>query len=213
MPNARGDRARGAVMNAKPSMATMLVDLARATGLELFHTPDGEPFAIVPADDHQETWPVRSTGFRRWLRRIYYSTIQGAANTQAVEDALSTLEGQALFDGHQEDVHLRLAEADGRIYLDLADQFWRVVEIAGAAWRVLDRSPVRFRRPRGVRALPIPIRGGTLDAFRELLKIDDDTWRLVAGWLVGTLRPGRPFPMLALHGEQGTAKTTLAKML
>src|SRR5262245_16110901 len=213
MPNARGDRARGAVMNAKPSMATMLVDLARATGLELFHTPDGEPFAIVPADDHQETWPIRSTGFKLWLRRIYFSTIQGTANTQAVEDALSTLEGQALFDGHQDDAHLRLAEADGRIYLDLADQFWRVVEIAGTEWRVLDRSPVRFRRPRGGRALPVPIRGGKLDAFRELRTDDDDTWRRGAGWPDGPLRAGRPFPVLARHGEQGAAKSTLAKML
>src|SRR5262249_21555551 len=43
--------------------------------------------------------------------------------------------------------------------------------------------------------------------------VDDDGWRLVAGWLVAALRPGRPFPTLALFGEPGTAKTTQARML
>src|SRR5262249_17771499 len=31
-------------------------------------------------------------------------------------------------------------------------------------------------------------------------------------WLVAALRPGRPFPILAVNGEQGTAKTTLCRM-
>src|SRR5262249_24721808 len=95
----------------------------------------------------------------------------------------------------------------------LADSHWRVVEIGAAGWRVVDRSPVRFQRPKGLLGLPVPVPAGSLDGFREFLTVDDDGWRLVAGWLVATLRPDRPFPILALHGEKGSAKSTQAKML
>lgn len=197
----------------KKSVATLLVDYAHAAGVELFHTPLGVPFANVATDSHHETWPVRSAGFRLWLRRLYFRTTRAAVGTQAVEDALATLEGQALFDGEQDDVHLRLAEWEGALYLDLADPLWQAVEITPAGWTIRARSPVRFRRPNGMEALPMPLRGGTLESLRELVTLDDDSWRLVAGWFLGTLRPNHPFPVLVLHGEQGTAKSTLAKML
>src|SRR5271157_4073715 len=46
--------------------------LANLTVAELFHTPDGAAFADLMIDAHRETWPVRSTRFRSWLRRKYY---------------------------------------------------------------------------------------------------------------------------------------------
>jgi hypothetical protein len=57
------------------------------------------------------------------------------------------LEAQAQFDGPQRKVSVRLAEQDGLIYLDLADEFWRYVEIGANGWRIAEDPPVRFRRP------------------------------------------------------------------
>jgi hypothetical protein len=36
---------------------------------------------------------------------------------------------------------------------------------------------------------------------------------LVVAWLLARLRPGGPYPLLAISGEQGSAKTVLSKML
>jgi len=36
---------------------------------------------------------------------------------------------------------------------------------------------------------------------------------LVAAWLLGALRAGGPYPVLAIAGEQGSAKTVLSKLL
>lgn len=41
----------------------------------------------------------------------------------------------------------------------------------------------------------------------------DSDWRLVAGWLVAALRYCGPYPVLVLLGEQGSAKSTTARVL
>jgi len=146
----------------KRSPGTRLVDIAYEAEIKLFHTPDGESFAVVPvpAREHRETWAVRSSGFRQWLRRLFHLTTKIAVNNQAVEEAIATLESHALFEGDEHRVHLRLAEWEGRLYLDLCDQSWRAVEITPDDWQVLDQSPVHFKRTRGMRALPMPVRDG-----------------------------------------------------
>jgi hypothetical protein len=35
----------------------------------------------------------------------------------------------------------------------------------------------------------------------------------VVAWLLASLRPSGPYPLLAISGEQGSAKTVLSKML
>ena len=72
------------------------------------------------------------------------------------------LEAQAQFDGPQRKVSVRLAEQDGLIYLDLADEFWRCVEIV----RSTDGGSPRTLRPgsaaaRACQPLPLPVRGGS----------------------------------------------------
>src|SRR5262249_8862661 len=42
---------------------------------------------------------------------------------------------------------------------------------------------------------------------------DGDCWRLLVAWLVAAFRPGRPFPILTVNGEQGSAKSTLCRMV
>jgi hypothetical protein len=38
---------------------------------------------------------------------------------------------------------MRTAEHAGRIYLDLADEYWRAAEIGPDGWRVIGSPPVR----------------------------------------------------------------------
>jgi hypothetical protein len=200
----------------RPSHADLLVDIAVASGVELFHTPgghDSEGYATVPVGEHKETWPIASKGFKRWLARRFWESKSKAIGSQALQDAINVLAGMAIHDGAEIPVAVRVAEQGGAIYLDLADESWRAVEITAAGWRVIDNSPVRFCRRRGMLALPAPVPGGNVEELRGLVNVpDDDSWRLLVGWLVAALRPGRPFPVLVVNGEQGSAKSTLCRM-
>src|SRR6516165_5600384 len=116
-----------------------------AVSAEFFHTPAGTAFVDLLINGHRETWPIRSHRFRTWLRRRHYEATQTALSAAAIRSTLDLLEAHAQFDGSQRAVHVRLAEHEGRIYLDLADESWRAVEIGAEGWRVIELPPVRFR--------------------------------------------------------------------
>ena len=158
-----------------------------ASAARLFHTSDGTPFADLMIDGHRETWPLRSKRFRAWLRQQYYERTWDAPTPSAMSAALNVLEAQAQFDGPERQVSVRVAEHDGLIYLDLADEFWRCVEIGPGGWRIADDLPVRFRRPAGMLPLPLPARGGSIEELAPFLNLPDhDDFVLVVAWLLGS---------------------------
>jgi hypothetical protein len=197
----------------KLSQADRLVKLAE--GAELFHSQggDSEPYATIAIGSHRETWPVNSKGFRRYLSRLFYQSEEKAPCSQAMQDALGVLGAKAMFDGVAQDIAVRIGQADDRIYLDLADESWRCVEIAPTGWRIIQNGPVKFVRRRGMLPLPEPVRGGGVDELRKLVNIQNtDHWHLLIAWLLAALRVGRPCPILVVNGEQGSAKTSLCKI-
>lgn len=213
-PSANGHAAKENDKSACKSAATRLIELAEADGVELYHTAEQTAFADFQAAGRRETLPVRGTAFRRWLARLLYEAEGRAAGGQAVQDAIGVIEGRACFDGAERAVSVRIAEFGDKIYLDLADEKWRAAEIDAAGWRIIAEPPVRFRRPKGLRPLPAPVAGGSLDDLRAYVNLPDDAaWRLLAAWMVAALRPCGPYPVLCLHGQQGCAKSTLARVI
>ena len=197
-----------------PSQTERLVELALQGDAELFHTPEREPWATVPVGEYRETMPLASVDFSMWLDRLAYEGGHSASE-QAIRDATRRLSSRARYDGAEHEVSVRVAGKDGAIYLDLADERRRVVEITARGWQVLaGEAPVKFRRAGGMRPLPEPARGGSIEALRPFVNVDDEgSWRLLIGWLAGCLNPSGPYPLLVLHGEQGSAKSTATRLL
>lgn len=181
--------------------------------LELFHNSTAESFARVPMADHFECWAVKSERFRGILYHRYYRKQNSTPSKEALQSFLELLCARAQYDGPQRETFLRFAHFEGRIYLDLARESWEVVEIDAHGWRVLADSPVCFRRVRGMKALPIPVRGGSLDVLRQFINARDSQWVLMVSWLVGCFLPQGAFPILLLQGTQGSAKSTTATLL
>ena len=80
---------------------------------------------------------------------------------------------------------------------------------------MIGRPPVRFRRPAGMLPLPSPGRAGRIEALRSHAQPADRNDFVLAGGLAvwRALRPVGPYPLLAVSGEQGSAKTVLSKLL
>jgi hypothetical protein len=193
------------------SQATLAANMAAAW--ELWHTPAGDAYATVPVGDHDETWPIKSQTFKRYVAKCFFDEQQKAMNSDALSAAINLMEAKSLFEGEEHSIHVRVASHKGNVYIDLCNSDWQVIEITAAGWQIIDESPVRFRRSRGMLALPTPERGGHVDELRQFLNVEDETWILVVAWLVGAFHPCGPYLILALFAEQGSGKSMTARLL
>jgi hypothetical protein len=195
-----------------PTHADVLIELAQSA--ELFHTPDGIGFADLNINGHRETWRISTKGFRRWLVRGFYEATRGAPSSEALQSAMNVIEAQAQFDAPERAVHIRVGGLDDRLYLDLCDETWRAVEIDTTGWRVIDNPPVRFRRAAGMRPLPVPASGGSVETLRSYLNVSTDSdFVLVVACALAAFRNRGPYPVIVLSGEQGSAKSTFSAIL
>lgn len=211
-----------------PSRPMLLLRYAQEA--EYFHDADEETYATVPQDLRKETWPLRSRGFKRWLRYTFYfkekqrlGGVQEPAplRESVIADVVKQLEAKAQFEGVRRPAHLRVAEMDGKICLDLCNQKWEVVEISPEGWevRASDEVPIRFVRSKGMAALPLPDPDGfgSVEPLRALLNLQGEagerSFRLILAWLMQALRARGPYPVLVLLGERDSAKSTAARIL
>ena len=194
--------------------------IAIATGdVLLFHSPDPKPYAEVPAGEHREIHPLAGPAFRNWIIGGFYDQTGRTPKAETLRSAMSVLELLA-GRGPAERVHVRMAEVpdpddpdNPTYFLDLANEDWQAVRITRAGWEVVDRPPVRFRRPGGMLPLPAPEPGGSLDDLRGFVNLpDDDAWLMYLAVLTAHARPRGPYPILALGGEQGAAKSSTARV-
>ena len=204
-----------ALLGGRSTPASEVARLVRESEALLFHDSEGRAYATFEKDGHTETWPIRTHAFMLFARLLYYRATQESPSGQAIRDGLATIESEAIFDGPELEVHLRIAGADAAIYIDLCDSGWKAIAVTRSGWAVIDDPPVRFRRTRGMTALPEPCRGGDLSELRRFLNVgSDDDWHLLLGWVLCASRPpGYPYPIAVLHGEQGSAKSTTARVL
>jgi hypothetical protein len=197
------------------AQAEILTKAARS-GTTLFHTPapECESYADIMTGAHRETHRVRSQGFRAWLRHQYWIAMKKGCTGEALQQAVETIAAWAQFEGDEREVHCRIADYQGAIYIDLGDADWRVVKISKSGWQILDDPPVRFRRSPSTRTLPIPQRGGSVQLLRDFVNVQSDSeFVLLVGYIVAVLRPNAAYPVLVITGEHGTCKSTCINLI
>lgn len=104
------------------------------------------------------------------------------------------------------------------IYVDMCDGLGRLVTIGPGAITVGGEAPSDFRfiRSKGMLPLPKPVTEDNkllTTWLRKYIDTNESDICLMAAWLVGCMRPKGPYPVLILTGEQGSGKSTTARML
>ena len=162
-----------------------------------------------------ETWPLRSSAFRRWLAARAYEAHGSVPGGQALEDVTRVLEARAVSEGEQRAPWRRVGARDGCLYIDLADAEWRAVKITATGRELLDAHDLPFVRSPRMRALCAPLGGYSIgEIFRPFANVaHDDDFILVVAWLVASFRERGPYPILVLNGEQGSGKSSFARRL
>jgi len=198
------------VQAPKPSaQADRLVGMVEAEGVELFHDEVGDAFARVPVSEHYEILRCRAKDFKGWMAGRFWGRERKAANSDALNSALTVLEAKACFEGAERRLHNRVAVNEGAIWYDLADRDWRAVRITSEGWEIVADPPMLFRRYSHQRPQPDPARGGDLRDLLHFVNLRDPSQGLLLlVYVVCCFVPDVPHPIPVLHGPQGSAKTT-----
>ena len=202
----------GYLAPVKPSLAESMVGIVEPSALLVDER--GKVFARVPVGEHHELLSVRSRRFRQWLAERVHESQHRVPGSEAIASALTVIEGQAHKDAQRTTLWNRVARGpDGAIWLDMADPQSRAVRVDAKGWGVVANPPPLFRRFSHQRALPEPVHGGDAAELEDLLNLSSDADRILFGSsLVVALVPDIPQPILIVHGPQGSAKTSAAKI-
>ena len=195
----------------KTSQTDKLVSFAQAYN-ELFHDNNNDCYATNK--DSGETAKLESRSFKDWLSAAFYKAHEKAVKSQSMSEALSTLQALARYDGEEKKVSLRVAEHDGKYYFDLCQSGNnKAVELQPGSWRIVNPDHVLFVRGEAMQELPDPVRGGDFKALWNICNISAKDQPLVLAWLIDSLRPNTPYPLLEILGEQGSGKSTTSQAL
>jgi hypothetical protein len=195
----------------KPNQASALVKLAQRRYKLLISSDDGRAYAV--SRDGANVALRTNGGFKSKLAKHFAQEHGTVPSQSALSDALTVLEGFA-GDQDPEPLQLRVGRHREHVVLDLGTADGRCVVVSPDGWRRESRSPIVFRRTKAMQPLPDPIRDGRgLNPLRELLNVDEEGLQLMIGWMIAALLPEIPHPILALKGEQGTAKSMTARLM
>ena len=139
----------------------------------------------------------------------YYKLRKKVARDSQITDAIRILQSEARAKDPIR-AHIRYAQVDDNIYVDLGDATGRAVHITAEGWKIIERPPVYFRRTALINPLPEPARGGHLEEIFSILNIPESHRSLFKGFLVASCFENIPHPLLVLDGEQGCGKSKTA---
>lgn len=197
------------VTSERESQADLLVKVA-VENVNLFHTPDMKGYVFFNNGAKQEIWPLRSTGFKRWLSREAYKEFGKVPYNEAMNMALYTLEGVAQWDKEEKALHLRVAWDDDTLWYDLGD--WEAIKVTEKGWTV-EKPPILFRHysHQLPQSHPQP---GSIEEFLDFVNIESESERaLLLTYLATSLIPDIPQPILFVHGDQGSGKSLFLRFV
>ncbi len=189
---------------SKPTIKQVLMQIARRD-FDIGQTRERMPYA-VPRTGPRVARIFRGSkdGLRASLAMRFEQQTGHAPGNGSLADVMTVLEG--ISETKPEvTVPMRTAWHEGRLVLDLGRRDGRTVVISPGSWEVTDASPVMFLRTDLTGELPEPQRGGRLvDTLLPLLNLHQADRALAVAVA---------HPVMYLQGEEGTAKSTAARLL
>ena len=191
----------------------------------LFKDQFGKLFAYVKIkDEHYEVMSLSSHKFEIYLLKIFLDKFKIILSKEERNDIIDYLQAKAEFNGIIKRLELRVAKTDddnNTFYYDLTNNDGSVIKITAEGWTIEKTAPILFRRYTGTQLPQVtPIsttdENGSilLDKFIALLNIkNEDLKLLLKCYIISLFIPDISKPSDILHGEQGSAKSSLQELI
>ncbi len=201
----------------KKSQADNIVELLESDLLLDFFIDQKEDLYASLTNEHKFFVEVRrcnTTEFKAKICKWYWDRHGKTPQSGAVRDALSVIHGKAIHDGDKYSLENRLCWDGDSIAYDLTNTEWGMVRINSRGWNTTINTIPLFRREVHNKQQVTPEEGGDIYRFLEFVNIankKDELLLLV--YLVSCFIPGFPHPIAYFYGPQGSAKSTMSRLL
>jgi len=199
----------------KPKAAEILLQIIDNGEFEFFHDDHQDAFCKYPSQKSNvyEVRRLNDCKFKSYLSFIYRQEAGKTIGETSLKEAIAEMEGRALHDksSKKEKVFIRVGELDGKIYIDLCNDKWEVIEASSTGWKILNSKdiPVRFERSQHSLPLPDPnsIDTGDISKLWSIVNIPKDNQILILAYILECFRCTTAFPILVLLGLQDSGKS------
>jgi hypothetical protein len=193
----------------------------------LFKDQFGQLFAIVKINDNQyDLISLTSRKFEKYIYKIFYeSEYKIILTKEERNEIIEHLQYKAEYSNIIKKLELRVSKTDDyTFYYDLTNNNESsVIKITPEGWSIENISPILFRRyknqlpqvnPQSSFSMVDDKDDKIFDKFIDLLNVKDgDNKLLLKCYIVSLFIPDITKPILMLHGEQGSAKSTLQELI
>jgi len=200
-------------LDQKNKLVNVTIDLISGIpGVVFFHDEAEMPFARIPKAKGFVNLPIRSGEFGSYVKQQIFRDLRKTISKDHLEQVLEQFSAEALYEGDQHRLAVRVARKGDDFWYDLADG--RAVRISKQGWEVTNDPPILFRRFRVLKPQAEPVMGGAIDEIFDHFNCgtDENCLLLKVAVITGFI-PDIAHPVLPLFGPQGSGKSVLMRTL
>lgn len=200
--------------NDKKSQADRLTEYALDQDVELFTDQTDEPYIKWRSSDHHKVYRISSRKVKTWLSGLMLEKEGKSVGDKTINSVQNTLEAMAN-KGDRKKLYNRVApDGEGGIYIDLTNEKWQTIHITKNAVKIIDDPPTLFTRYSHQAPQIYPEKEGSLDDLFNWINIKNrEDQLLLKIYLITSLIPDIPHPILIFLGPQGCGKSLAMEMI
>jgi hypothetical protein len=185
----------------------------------LFKDQYGVCYGWLDISGHREVLKIESGKFKRLLVKLFYNNVGSVPSRNLIDNWVHIFHAFADFEGPIYQLSSRVTPYNGDIIYDLTNELWQCVRISSSGWEILDSTPIPLFVRHNQTAQVLPNRNYDPDIFDRFLQIinaatgSQERQILLKVYIVSLFVSEIPHVMLILHGEKGSAKTTLQTLI
>lgn len=190
-----------------------LLDILQSFKIDLYLNQVNAVYAVIPNEEHMETWQIKSSAFSEWLQGVFYKEEKRPIKADGIKQVIDILSARAKFETRKQiELYNRVASHEKGIWYDLSNEKWQAIRITVDGWSVENNPPILFERFNHQNGQVLPKENGDINKIFDYINLKEDHVLFLC-WMVSCFVPEIPHAISIIYGEKGAAKSTACEIL
>lgn len=190
-----------------------LLEILQSFKIDLYLNQVNAVYAVIPNEEHMETWLIKSSAFSEWLQGVFYKEEKRPIKADGIKQVIDILSARAKFETRKQiELYNRVASHEKEIWYDLSNEKWQAIRITADGWSIENNPPILFERFNHQKGQVLPKENGDINKIFDYINLKEDHILFLC-WMVSCFVPEIPHAISIIYGEKGAAKSTACEIL